>query len=114
VIPSARRVAVLADETDPFSVLLLAQISKGSRSLGIQVRRSRRVAARGARAAGESPDRRHQAYNELVSLAEEQHRARNITPAMAFAEALSDPKNRELAAKALARPMPTTSYPFPR
>jgi ABC-type uncharacterized transport system substrate-binding protein len=35
VIPSARRVAVLADETDPFSVLLLAQISEGARSLGI-------------------------------------------------------------------------------
>src|SRR5262249_1553608 len=37
VIPSARRVAVLADETDPFSVLLLAQISEGARTLGFRI-----------------------------------------------------------------------------
>jgi putative ABC transport system substrate-binding protein len=37
VVPSARRVAVLANETDPFSVLLLAQIATGAHSLGIEI-----------------------------------------------------------------------------
>jgi hypothetical protein len=55
-----------------------------------------------------------EAYNQLMALADKQRAARNITPAMAFAEALADPANRELAAKALARPVATTSYPFPR
>ncbi len=37
VIPSARRVAVLVNEADPFSVPFLAQIAEGSCSLGLEV-----------------------------------------------------------------------------
>jgi putative ABC transport system substrate-binding protein len=36
VIPSARRIAVLANEVDPFSVPFLAQIGEGARKLGIE------------------------------------------------------------------------------
>jgi putative tryptophan/tyrosine transport system substrate-binding protein len=37
VIPSARRVAVLANEADPFSKPFLEQIAEGARTLGIEV-----------------------------------------------------------------------------
>jgi putative ABC transport system substrate-binding protein len=37
VIPSARRVAVLVNEVDPFSVPFLAQIGQGGRSLGMEI-----------------------------------------------------------------------------
>jgi putative tryptophan/tyrosine transport system substrate-binding protein len=37
VIPSARRVAVLADEADPFSKPFLEQIAEGAQTLGIEV-----------------------------------------------------------------------------
>jgi putative tryptophan/tyrosine transport system substrate-binding protein len=37
LFPSARRVAVLASETDPFSKPYLAQIERGARSLGIEI-----------------------------------------------------------------------------
>ena len=37
VIPSARRVAALANEADPFSVPFLAQIGEGTRKLGMEM-----------------------------------------------------------------------------
>jgi hypothetical protein len=37
-----------------------------------------------------------------------------LTPEKAFSMVISDPANKELAARALRRPTPTTAYPFPR
>lgn len=37
VIPSARRVAVLANEVDPFTQILLQQIGQGARALGFEI-----------------------------------------------------------------------------
>ncbi len=37
VIPSARRVAVLSNEADPFSVPFLASVREGARSLGMEI-----------------------------------------------------------------------------
>jgi putative ABC transport system substrate-binding protein len=37
VIPSARRVAVLADEVDPFTPTFLEQIGRAARALGMQI-----------------------------------------------------------------------------
>jgi hypothetical protein len=57
-----------------------------------------------------------EAYKQLMTLANEQHSKRNITEAQAFAAALADPANRELAQKALARPAAPAGgmYEFPR
>jgi hypothetical protein len=57
-----------------------------------------------------------EAYRQLMELAEKQHAARNITVAQAFAEELTRPENRELAQKALARPVAPADgrYEFPR
>jgi hypothetical protein len=55
------------------------------------------------------------AYEQLMRMAEDQRaRAPWKSISQAFADVFQDAKNAELAAKAHRRPMPTTSYPFPR
>jgi hypothetical protein len=57
-----------------------------------------------------------ESYRQLMALAEKQRETRNITEAQAFAAVLADPANRELAQKALQRPVAPASgmFPYPR
>jgi hypothetical protein len=60
-------------------------------------------------------DDRSKAYQQLVDMAAELRR-RSSTPlseAQSFDRVFSDPSNKELAARAARRPVPTTMYPHP-